>query len=141
MTRLAAGGLDVEVPARTRRDEIGAMAGALQVFKDNALSARELVMEREHEQAVKVGDTDGNGSGDQKEIPGRPTRDGKGYVRAWLGEIPGSRLFVTAYDKGAEPTHRFTRQINTPMAMLGIVGLDTDAMGIIYVAVIGGGIG
>ncbi len=110
--------------------------GATGVFTDG----KDVYVEREHEQAVKVGDTDGKSSSDDKEIPGRPTRDGKGYVRAWLGEIPGSRLFVTGYDKGAEPSHRFTRQITTPMAMTGIVALDSDAMGIIYVAVIGGAI-
>jgi methyl-accepting chemotaxis protein len=53
MTRLAAGGLDVTVPARTRTDEIGDMAAALQVFKDNAIEARGLVSERELEQAGK----------------------------------------------------------------------------------------
>jgi methyl-accepting chemotaxis protein len=40
MRRLADGDLDVAVPNRTRKDEIGAMAGAVQVFKDNALRAR-----------------------------------------------------------------------------------------------------
>jgi methyl-accepting chemotaxis protein len=53
MTKLAAGGLDVSVPARGRLDEIGDMAGALQVFKDNAIAARSLIDEREREQAVK----------------------------------------------------------------------------------------
>ena len=53
MTTLAGGGLDVSVPARGRLDEIGDMAGALQVFKDNAIAARTLVAEREREQAVK----------------------------------------------------------------------------------------
>ncbi len=53
MTELASGGLDVSVPARGRTDEIGDMAGALQVFKENAIAARSLVAERESEQAVK----------------------------------------------------------------------------------------
>ena len=53
MTELASGGLNVEVPARTRSDEIGAMAGALQVFKDNAIATRSLVDEREREQGKK----------------------------------------------------------------------------------------
>jgi len=53
MTELAAGGLDVSVPSRARSDEIGDMAGALQVFKDNAITARGLIEEREREQAVK----------------------------------------------------------------------------------------
>ncbi len=53
MTQLADGVLDVSVPARGRSDEIGDMAAALQVFKDNAIAARSLVTEREREQAVK----------------------------------------------------------------------------------------
>jgi methyl-accepting chemotaxis protein len=53
MTQLAGGQLDVHVPARTRTDEIGDMAAALQVFKDNAITAHNLVDEREREQAVK----------------------------------------------------------------------------------------
>jgi len=53
MTRLAADDLEVAVPARTRRDEIGNMAAALQVFKDNAITARTLIQEREREQAGK----------------------------------------------------------------------------------------
>ena len=36
MKRIAGGELDCEVPARERKDEIGAMAGAVQVFKENA---------------------------------------------------------------------------------------------------------
>jgi methyl-accepting chemotaxis protein len=53
MTQLADGGLEVSVPSRRRLDEIGDMAGALQVFKDNAIAARTLVSERELEQAGK----------------------------------------------------------------------------------------
>ncbi len=42
MSRLAAGDLAVDVDGKNRSDEIGAMAGAVQVFKDNALKAQEL---------------------------------------------------------------------------------------------------
>jgi len=42
MRRLADGDLDTEIPARDRGDEIGQMAGAVQVFKDNAFEARRL---------------------------------------------------------------------------------------------------
>ena len=53
MSKLAAGELDVRVPAQSRTDEIGDMASALQVFKDNAITARNLIEEREREQGVK----------------------------------------------------------------------------------------
>ena len=37
MQRLANGELDGEIPSLGRKDEVGAMATALQVFKDNSL--------------------------------------------------------------------------------------------------------
>lgn len=49
MTELAGGNLEVEVPAQDRGDEIGEMATAVQVFKDNALR----VLEMESEQKEK----------------------------------------------------------------------------------------
>jgi methyl-accepting chemotaxis protein len=42
MRDLADGKLETEVPARERRDEIGAMAGAVQVFKDNAIRVKQM---------------------------------------------------------------------------------------------------
>ena len=46
MKRLANGELEVDVPARERKDEIGGMAGAVQVFKENGLQMRELESEK-----------------------------------------------------------------------------------------------
>ncbi|MCJ2144533.1 methyl-accepting chemotaxis protein [Methylobacterium sp. E-066] len=45
MRALAAGDASVVVPARERQDEIGAMAAAVQVFKDNLLRTRQLETE------------------------------------------------------------------------------------------------
>ncbi|MCJ2041389.1 methyl-accepting chemotaxis protein [Methylobacterium sp. J-059] len=45
MTGLAAGDLSKEVPAKERRDEIGAMAAAVQVFKDNLIRTRAIEAE------------------------------------------------------------------------------------------------
>ena len=42
MHRLASGDTGSEIPAAGRRDEIGAMAGAVQIFKDNMIRARAL---------------------------------------------------------------------------------------------------
>ncbi len=47
MRRLADGDLSVVVEGQTRRDEIGDMAKAVQVFKDNGLKARALEQEAE----------------------------------------------------------------------------------------------
>jgi methyl-accepting chemotaxis protein len=53
MTELARGDRSVAVPDRGRRDEIGDMASALQVFKDNAIESDRLVREREAEQEAR----------------------------------------------------------------------------------------
>jgi methyl-accepting chemotaxis protein len=50
MGELAQGRLETEIPARSRRDEIGAMAAAVGVFKENAQAVRRL----EREQAAKA---------------------------------------------------------------------------------------
>jgi methyl-accepting chemotaxis protein len=47
MRRIAGGSLEVEVPDRARRDEIGGMAEAVQVFKDNMIRANALTAEQE----------------------------------------------------------------------------------------------
>ncbi len=49
MTELASGNLDVTVPGANRRDEIGGMAKAVEVFKNNALDR--LRLEAEHKRA------------------------------------------------------------------------------------------
>ncbi|HMA16734.1 MAG: HAMP domain-containing protein, partial [Bacteroidota bacterium] len=47
MTRLAQGDLAVEIPGIARKDEVGEMAQAVQVFKDNAIETERLRKEQE----------------------------------------------------------------------------------------------
>lgn len=55
MTSLASGDLDVVVPGLGRRDEVGAMAGAVEVFKQNARERARLERDaREREEAAAV---------------------------------------------------------------------------------------
>ncbi|MBT6442263.1 MAG: methyl-accepting chemotaxis protein, partial [Alphaproteobacteria bacterium] len=53
MGTLAAGDHSIDIPARERKDEIGAMAGAVQVFKDNAIEVERLNIEQEAERAKR----------------------------------------------------------------------------------------
>jgi methyl-accepting chemotaxis protein len=46
MGSLAAGNLSTEIPGRERKDELGAMAGALEVLKENSLRANQLSSEQ-----------------------------------------------------------------------------------------------
>ncbi len=54
MRRLAGGDHAVEIPAQGRRDEIGEMAGTVQVFKDNMITAARLAAEQAAENEVKL---------------------------------------------------------------------------------------
>ena len=56
MNSLAGGKLDTEVPGMGRKDELGAMAAAMQVFKDNAREAERLKAEqvRQQEEAERA---------------------------------------------------------------------------------------
>ncbi|WP_247875470.1 methyl-accepting chemotaxis protein [Azospirillum sp. TSH100] len=53
MGELAAGRLDIAIPGAGQKDEIGAMAAAVTVFKENALTARRLEAEQRAEQQRK----------------------------------------------------------------------------------------
>ncbi|MBR0796738.1 HAMP domain-containing protein [Bradyrhizobium jicamae] len=54
MSDLAAGNVAAEIPGAARNDEIGAMAAAVQVFKDNRIEADRLAAEKEAENDVKM---------------------------------------------------------------------------------------
>lgn len=53
MAKLAAGDLALEIPARDRKDEIGAMAHAVEVFKQNGLEAQRQTAAQEAERLAK----------------------------------------------------------------------------------------
>ena len=53
MNRLAERNTDVEVPAQDRKDEIGQMAGAVQVFRDNMIKADQFAAVQETERVIK----------------------------------------------------------------------------------------
>jgi methyl-accepting chemotaxis protein len=54
MSRLAAGEVAEEIPGAARGDEIGAMAAAVQVFKDNKIRADSLAAEKEAENEARM---------------------------------------------------------------------------------------
>ncbi len=53
MDKLAQGNLNIVVTGKERKDEVGTLARALDVFKQNALKARDLAAAQEAERAVK----------------------------------------------------------------------------------------
>jgi methyl-accepting chemotaxis protein len=53
MLEVAGGDTEVAVPSLGRRDEVGALAGALETFKHNLVESRRLAAEQERERAAK----------------------------------------------------------------------------------------
>jgi hypothetical protein len=109
--------------------EGGAVTG---VFVDGD----KVYVEREHQQLVLIGDTSGRPSDARTEIPGRPTRDGQSYVNAWIDTPPTTSFYVTSTQRDPQ-AHRFTRQVTLLETAIGLLLLDTDRAGIIYVGALG----
>ncbi len=53
MTTLASGNFSVEIPAQRRKDEVGEMANAVTVFRDNGMEAERLAAAQEAERLAK----------------------------------------------------------------------------------------
>lgn len=96
----------------------------------------DVFVERENGPLVRIGDLRGNVAQTRDEIPGRPTRDGLSFILAGLIEAPAGRFYVTSIDRSTGD-HRFTRELTVPLLLRQILMLDTDNVGIIYVAVAG----
>ncbi len=107
-------------------DKPGMVTG---VFVDG----EEVYVEKEHGPLVHLGNTSGASSQTREEIPGRPTRDGRGYITAGITDAPAGRAYV-AYNERPSKEHRFTRELRLGSRIWSIVLLDTDLAGTIYFA-------
>lgn len=93
----------------------------------------DVLVEREHGDLVRIGKTDGKADPERGEVPGRPSKDGAGYLTAVIVSAPQGLVAVTSVAK-ATLEHRFTRQVAFGQPLLAIVMLDSDAAGLAYVA-------
>ncbi|MBS1152248.1 MAG: hypothetical protein H6Q89_3946 [Myxococcaceae bacterium] len=105
-------------------EEGGAATG---VFTDG----EDVYVEREHGDLVKLGTTKGVADPDREEVPGRLSRDGTAYLTAGIS-VPGEdRVYVGSLEK-ASKQQRFQREYRLGMPVTGLMLLDTDRSGIIY---------
>lgn len=109
-------------------EEGGAVTG---VFSDG----KDVYVEREHGDSVKVGTTSGEASKDRPEIPGRPAGDGRTYLTAGIVDSQSGMVMVTAIDREPQQ-HRFTRQFSLGQPVLALNALDADRSGIIYLGTV-----
>ena len=110
--------------------EGGAVTG---VFVDG----NDVYVEREHGQLVLIGNVSGTPAADRTEIPGRPTRDGRAFVSAFLGDPHPADLAYLTVNERPSMALRFTRKIPLPVAAMGIVLLESDRDGVVYLGVLG----
>lgn len=109
-------------------DEAGGVTG---LFVDGD----DVYAEREHGPLVRLGDTSGKPDAERPEIPGRPSRDGKLYLNAGLIDPLAGRVYVNAIER-ASLNHLYTREYKLSVPLIGILALDTDLAGVIYLALL-----
>jgi len=103
--------------------EGGAISG---LFAD----ADGLYVETEHDDLVRVADASGKATSLDETIPGRPSRDGKLYLRAGIISKPQGRLYVQAHDRDRKLA--WERPLTFAAALLHILLLDSDLAGNVY---------
>ena len=107
-------------------EEGGAATG---VFTDGD----DVYVEREHGDMVKIGTTKGKADPDREEVPGRLSRDGTAYLTAGIAVVGEDRVYVGALEK-ASKQQRFQREYRLGTPVVGLMLLDTDRSGVIYLA-------
>lgn len=118
-----------ELPlAGTGIEEPGGVTG---VFVDG----EDVYVEREHGPLVRIGDTAGTPDTERPEIPGRPSRDGKLYLNAGLIDPLAGRVYLNAIARPSQE-HLYTREYQLAVPLVGILALDTDLAGTIYLALL-----
>jgi hypothetical protein len=93
-------------------------------------------VEAEHGPLIRVGGLDGKSDPERPQLPGRPSRDGKAFLSANLGPRGGNKVYVHAVER-ASRQQRFSREYALHLPVLSILLLDSDAAGVIYLAVSG----
>lgn len=131
VTLLDANGRKIgELPlASSKVGETGLVTG---VFVDG----KDVYAEKEHGALVHLGTTEG-GPAEDKQLTGRPSKDGTLLLTAGLASAREGKAFLNALDRRTG-TLRFSRVIAFPRPARTIALLDTDARGGIYLGVIGG---
>lgn len=109
-------------------EEGGASTG---LFSDG----KDVYVEREHGDSVRIGSTSGEANRERPEVPGRPAQDGRSLLTASIVDGPSGTVMITAIDRESS-AHRFTRQLQLGARVIALNGLDTDRSGVIYLGTV-----
>lgn len=102
--------------------------GATGVFSDSSGT----YVEREHGETVRVLGPDGLPDHDRPTRPGRPLRDGTGYVQAMIADKAGGLATVRVFDEASDFV--WQRTVTFPGAILSLLLLDSDRQGRLVIA-------
>lgn len=83
-----------------------------------------------HDDLVQVADADGKQSDLSETIPGRPTRDGKLYIKAGVIDKAAGRVYVQAHDLQKKLAWELPLNLTRPV--LHLLLLDSDLKGRVY---------
>ena len=87
-------------------------------------------VEDQHDDLVRVADNEGNAVAASKTIPGRPTRDGKLYLKAGIIDRASGRLYVQAHRK--DGALAWETPVTLTLPVLHILLLGSDLQGNAY---------
>ncbi len=97
------------------------------------VDGEDVLVEVEHGPLVKIGNTSGAPAKPREEVLGRPSRDGRAWIKAGITDAPAGRAYVVSNDRPSGD-HRFTRELQLGAKIWALVLLDTDRKGTIYFA-------
>ncbi len=83
-----------------------------------------------HDDLVRVGDAEGKQTDLSETIPGRPTRDGKLYIKAGVIDKAAGRVYVQAHDLQKKLAWELPLNLTRPV--LHVLLLDSDLKGHVY---------
>ena len=90
-------------------------------------------VENEHDDLVRVADGAGKPTGLTESMPGRPTRDGRLYLKAGIIDKAAGRVYVQAHD--AQQQLVWETPLNLGRPLLHVLLLDSDRQGHVYLGV------
>ena len=88
-------------------------------------------VEREHVESVHIAGPGGQPDPDRTTRPGRPLRDGSGFIGAALQDPAAGRAVVKVWDREGRP--RWERPVTFPRPILQLLLLDSDLRGHVFV--------
>ncbi|MBR9971178.1 methyl-accepting chemotaxis protein [Magnetospirillum sulfuroxidans] len=115
MRKLADGDKTIVIPAQGRGDEVGAMASAVQVFKDNMIRAEQLAAEQEAERAVQL---------NRARAVDKLTKDFDNSVSSVLGIVSGA---ATEMEATAQSMTGNAQQTNDQATMVAAATEEASA--------------